>query len=77
MGAEAQAITATTLDSAADRPARDGARTARRSFNIVLDRLGSALSTQRRFMADASHELRTPDLDHAHGRRCHVEPASP
>ena len=30
------------------------------AFNGVLDRLSSAVSLQRRFMTDASHELRTP-----------------
>lgn len=30
------------------------------SFNALLDRLASALRMQRQFMADASHELRTP-----------------
>jgi heavy metal sensor kinase len=61
MAAEAQAITASTPDARLTVPVA-GAELERlaASFNTVLDRLGSALSTQRRFMADASHELRTP-----------------
>jgi heavy metal sensor kinase len=31
-----------------------------RSFNSLLDRLSESFEQQRRFMADASHELRTP-----------------
>lgn len=61
MAAEAQAITARTLDSRLTVPAQAAElEQLAASFNTVLDRLGSALSTQRRFMADASHELRTP-----------------
>jgi two-component system OmpR family sensor kinase len=61
MAAEAEAITARTPDArlTAPRSAAELEQLAA-SFNTVLDRLGSALSTQRRFMADASHELRTP-----------------
>jgi len=60
MGAEAQAITATTLDRRLTVPPAAELEQLARSFNVVLERLGSALATQRRFMADASHELRTP-----------------
>jgi heavy metal sensor kinase len=61
MAAEAHAITAQTLDTRLTVPPSTTELTQLAgSFNRVLDRLGSALSTQRRFMADASHEIRTP-----------------
>jgi heavy metal sensor kinase len=61
MSDESQAITARTPEARLSPPraGRELDRVAG-AFNLVLDRLGSALSTQRRFMADASHELRTP-----------------
>lgn len=61
MSEESQAITARTPDARLSPPraGRELDQVAG-AFNLVLDRLGSALSTQRRFMADASHELRTP-----------------
>jgi len=61
MATEARAITATALDSRLTVPdAGSELLDVATSFNHVLDRLGMALATQRRFMADASHELRTP-----------------
>lgn len=61
MAAQATAISARdpsarlTLRSAGDELASFAA-----AFNGLLDRLGEALHAQRQFMADASHELRTP-----------------
>src|SRR5256886_13533249 len=37
-----------------------------RSFNGLLDRLAESFDRQRRFMADASHELRTPVRSEEH-----------
>ena len=58
---QARGITARTPEARLDVPAAGAELDAvAESFNRVLDRLGTALETQRRFMADASHELRTP-----------------
>lgn len=50
------------VDNPADELGQLGTR-----FNALLDRLDLALSQQRRFLADAAHELRTP-LARARGR---------
>jgi len=61
MAAQARHITASTADSRLDvPPVHDELSQLGDSFNHVLGRLGHALTEQRRFMADASHELRTP-----------------
>jgi len=61
MARQARAMTARTPEQRLDVPQAGAELDAvADAFNHVLDRLGSALETQRRFMADASHELRTP-----------------
>ena len=61
MAAEAQVITERTPATRLTvPPAGEELEQLALAFNRVLERLGTALSTQRQFMADASHELRTP-----------------
>jgi signal transduction histidine kinase len=62
MGSRAAAISATTLHERlpVENPPRDELGQLATVINRFLDRLEGAFVQQRRFMADASHELRTP-----------------
>ena len=61
MAAQAEAITVQSVEWRLDTPAAaDELGQLARAFNRLLDRLLAALQMQRQFMADASHELRTP-----------------
>jgi signal transduction histidine kinase len=61
MAAQAEAITVRSADQRLNAPAgADELGQLARAFNRLLDRLSTALQMQRQFMADASHELRTP-----------------
>ena len=61
MRLEVQRITSEQLDRRVPAPAtRDEIGKLASTLNDMLDRLEESSSTQRRFVADASHELRTP-----------------
>lgn len=55
-----QARSARELSPISDRDVPDEVRPLTRSLNDLLSRLESALSAQRRFVAEAAHQLRTP-----------------
>ena len=60
MSARAGQITATSLDQRLPVSGDDELAGLARIINDLLDRLERAFAQQRRFVADASHELRTP-----------------
>lgn len=61
MRRQVDAVTATTLTERLDEPVTDDeiGRLAR-TMNGMLDRLEASQATQRRFISDASHELKSP-----------------
>lgn len=58
--ATAQAITETDLTQRIDVQGEDEIARLARTFNDMLDRIEGAFQTQRQFIDDAGHELRTP-----------------
>jgi signal transduction histidine kinase len=61
MRAEADAISASTLHRRVSEPGTgDEVHRLSRTMNAMLERLQGAVSRQRQFVADASHELRNP-----------------
>jgi signal transduction histidine kinase len=60
MARRAAAIPLTGLDDLGETDRTDELGQLARAFNGLVARLRAALQTQRQFMADASHELRTP-----------------
>lgn len=61
MGAQVERISAANLhERLAVRNATDELGRLARTFNELLDRLDQTFERQRRFISDASHELRTP-----------------
>ena len=60
MAQQAARISLTGIEGLGPADRRDELGQFARAFNSLVDRLRAALQTQRQFMADASHELRTP-----------------
>jgi signal transduction histidine kinase len=58
--ATAQAITETDFTQRIEVEGRDEIAELARTFNAMLDRLEAAFATQKAFVSDAGHELRTP-----------------
>jgi two-component system, OmpR family, sensor kinase len=56
----AELVAAGDLESRARIEGSREQRSLARSFNVMTERLGRALQAQRSFVADASHQLRTP-----------------